>query len=152
MLKQAKEAGEAQERLMSKKTRTCRVTLSEVADMVDAIFIGNRDEHGWVTMWANAKGCGCINALFPQDEIEWYDDRTPQVPCDWHNCELNVPEAALTMENRLPLEITMDADLDAATPDALAFLLACGVKRQGGRSAVYFDRAARVEIYGASTN
>jgi hypothetical protein len=30
---------------MSKKT-TCRVTLSEVADMVDAIFIGNRDEHG----------------------------------------------------------------------------------------------------------
>lgn len=56
---------------MSKKTRTCRVTLSEVADMVDATFKGNRDEHGWVAMCANAKGCGCINALLPQDEIEW---------------------------------------------------------------------------------
>ena len=77
MLKQANQVGEAQERLMSKKTKTCHVTLSEVADMVDAIFIGNRDEHGWVAMWASAKGCGCINALFPQDEIEWYDDPTP---------------------------------------------------------------------------
>jgi hypothetical protein len=45
--------------------RTCRVTLSEVADMVDTIFIGNHDEHGWVAMWGNAKGAWLHQRAIP---------------------------------------------------------------------------------------
>jgi hypothetical protein len=43
------------------------------------------------------------------------------------------------------LEITGGANLDKATPDQLAFLLAAGVSRQGGRSAIYSN--GRLEIY-----
>ena len=41
--------------------------------MVDAIFEGNHDAHGWMVMTANLKGRECINALFPRARIAWRD-------------------------------------------------------------------------------
>jgi hypothetical protein len=62
---------------------------------------------------------------------------------DWHGFDLNLPDVVATMETTL--EITGGANLDKATPDQLAFLLAAGVSRQGGRSAIYSN--GRLEIY-----
>jgi hypothetical protein len=110
---------------------------SDISKLVDAMFIGNHDKPAWVTMVVNAKGRSCVDALFPQAHITWRDPGDV-VPADWHGFEINLPDVSMT-QTKLPLEITGGADLDAADPDALAVLLAIGVNRQGGRSAVWRD-------------
>jgi hypothetical protein len=67
------------------------------------------------------------------------------VPADWHGFDINLPDVIATMETKLPLDIAEGANLDEATPDALAYLLVAGVNRQGGRAAFY--RNGRLEIY-----
>jgi hypothetical protein len=81
-------------------------------------------------MYAAAKGRECIDALFPRAHIEWKDDCP--MPREWRAFSINLPDVVAATETRLPLEITRGANLDEATPDALAFLLAMGVRRQGG--------------------
>ena len=53
--------------------RLRHVDATIIADMVDAIFEGNHDAHGWMVMTANLKGRECINALFPRARIAWRD-------------------------------------------------------------------------------
>jgi len=70
---------------MSKKSRTKPIMLkgSDVANMVDAVFIGAQDDPGWVEMYADAKGRECVNALFPKAHIAWADDCGEMLPrCD----------------------------------------------------------------------
>ena len=45
-----------------------------------------------------------------------------------------MPDVVAATEHKLPMEITGGMDLNDAKPEALAFLLACGVNLQGGRS------------------
>jgi hypothetical protein len=124
----------------SVKTFTMNVQ-KDLPDMVDAVFIGNRNHqpNGWVIVEVNSKGRACIDALFPNALIGW---RAPGdiVPADWRGCEIHVPSVVAGLrETKLPLEITGGADLATADPDQLAVLLAIRVKRQGGRAAVFRD-------------
>jgi hypothetical protein len=132
---------------MSKKSRNKRVRLkmSDVANMVDAVFMGVQDDQGWVDMYADAKGRECINALFPKAHIAWADDCAEILPRGWRAFSINLPDVVAATETRLPLEITRGANLDEAAPDALAFLLAMGVRRQGGRCAAW--RGGRLDIH-----
>jgi hypothetical protein len=75
--------------------------------------------------------------------MAWKDDCP--MPREWRAFSINLPDVVAATETLLPLEITRGADLDEATPDALAFLLAMGVKRQGGRCAAW--RGGCLEMY-----
>jgi hypothetical protein len=131
---------------LSYREITCDITRTDFVNMADALFEGNHDDeqHGWVAMAANQKGRECIEALFPDACIAWRDPGEG-LPNDWRGFDLNLPDVIAATTTKLPLEITRGADLNAANPDALAFLLATGVNRQGGRSAVW--REGRMEIY-----
>ena len=95
-------------------------------------------------MAVNRKGCECVEALFPQVHIAWRD-AGPGFPADWLGFEINVPDVVSQAgPNKLP-DITGGANLDDARPDALAFLLAAGVRHQGGRSALFAN--ARLDIF-----
>jgi hypothetical protein len=126
------------------KPRKFKAEASDVPNLTDALFEGDHDMPGWVIMAANAKGCECINALFPQTHIAWRD-AGPGLPNDWRAFKINVPDVVSATGTKLPLEITHGDNLDDATPEALAFLLAAGVNRQGGRSALLEN--GRLEIF-----
>jgi hypothetical protein len=86
-------------------------------------------------MAANRQGRTAINAVFPDIHIEWRFHKDCRC-LGWGEFSLNVADIAHTMRNhRLPIEIVRTADLDAATPEALAFLLAMAAKREGVRVA-----------------
>jgi len=69
----------------------------------------------------------------------------------WGEFSLNVADIAHTMRNhRLPIETVRTADLDAATPEALAFLLAMAAKREGVRVAC--ESEGRLTIYASRHN
>lgn len=132
-----------------KKGKKFTAKMSELPNLVDALFEGNHAAPGWVFMNANVKGRECINALFPKAHIAWRESDYSWA-ADWQGFELNLPGIIAATETKLPLEITRGADLDEARPAALAFLLACGVIRQGGRSAVFEQGSLR--IYDRSSN
>jgi hypothetical protein len=113
-----------------------------LSNVVDALFVGDHDRPGWVAMAVNASGRSCVDALFPDAHIAWRDadDLAP----DWCGFDINLPDVVSATATKLPLEISGGADLDMANPDALAFLLAVGVYRQGGCSAIL--RNGRLEI------
>jgi hypothetical protein len=129
------------------------VTFADLPNMADAMFQGDHDEgrHGWVTMGANPEGRDCINALFPKAHIAWRDPGEG-LPDDWLGFDINVPGTIGETETKLPLEITRGADLDTANPDALAYLLAAGVNRQGARAAVLFDDHLEIYVPPAGNN
>jgi len=79
---------------MSKKSRTKPIMLkgSDVANMVDAVFIGAQDDPGWVEMYADAKGRECVNALFPKAHIAWADDCGEMLPREWRAFTINLPD------------------------------------------------------------
>jgi hypothetical protein len=121
---------------MANHEKTIRIKHADIPNMVDAVFAGVQDDPGWVEMYATAKGRACIDALFPKAHIEWKNDCSPFLPRDWRAFSIHLPSVIDATETLLPLEITGGDDLHEATPDALAFLLAFGVSRQGARSAV----------------
>jgi hypothetical protein len=116
----------------------------DLPHMIDAVFIGSPKPGGWVIMEVNDKGRACVEALFPGGHFAWGAPGNV-MPADWHGFEINVPGVVAGLpETKLPLEITRGADLDKANSDALAYLLAVGVKNQGGRAAmVRKDRKGR---------
>jgi hypothetical protein len=116
------------------RTKSFKMAIADLPNMVDAIFAGNHDDPGWVEMNVNDRGRACVDALFPRGHIAW---RKPGVglPADWRGFNINVPDVVAEMETALPLDITRGHDLDEANPDALVLLLALGVTRQGGRAA-----------------
>ena len=48
------------------KSKTFTMKLGDLPNMVDAVFDGDHKMPGWVHMFANAKGCDHVDALFPQ--------------------------------------------------------------------------------------
>ena len=106
--------------------------------LLAALFVGNPDKLCWVQMEVNDKGRACVEALFPEGHIAWGKPGNV-VPADWHGFEINVPGVVANTVTKLPLEIARGADLNKATPDALALLLAIGVQDQGGRAAIVRD-------------
>jgi hypothetical protein len=93
---------------MSKKSRTKPIMLkgSDVANMVDAVFMGAQDDPGWVEIYADAKGRECVNALFPKAHIAWADDCGEMLPREWRAFTINLPDVVAATETLLPLEIT----------------------------------------------
>jgi hypothetical protein len=136
--------------MMTKKpsTKRIRIKATDIPDMVNAVFFGVQDAQGWVEMYADAIGRERIDALFPKAHIAWKDDCP--MPRGWRVFSINLPDVVSATETKLPLEITRGANLDEATPDALALLLAVGAGRQGARCAVL--RGGRLEIYDQRTD
>jgi hypothetical protein len=127
------------------KTKRFKVKLADIPNLADAVFEGDHEMPGWVIMAVNTKGRECVEALFPQAYIAWRDPG-PSFPADWQGFKINVPDVVSQAEpNKLP-DITGGANLDDATPEALAFLLAAGVKEQGGRCALLLKNG-RLEIF-----
>jgi hypothetical protein len=126
------------------KPRKFKAKLADIPKLVDAVFEGDHEMPGWVIMAVNRKGCECVEALFPQAHIAWRD-AGPVFPADWLGFKINVPDVVSQAgPNKLP-NITGGANLDDARPDALAFLLAAGVRHQGGRSALL--KNGRLELF-----
>ena len=126
------------------KTKKFNAALADILNMADVVFAGVPDDPGWVTMEANLKGRECVDALFPHAHIAWREPE-PGMPPDWRGFSIHLPDVVASTETKLPLEITGGKNLYEVAPDALAFLLAIGVNRQGGRSAIW--RGEKMEIY-----
>ena len=47
------------------KSKAFTMKLADLPNMVDAVFDGDQKMLGWVHMFANAKGCNHVDALFP---------------------------------------------------------------------------------------
>jgi hypothetical protein len=124
-------------------TKTFNIKMADLPNMVDAIFVGNHDDPGWVEMEVNDAGRACVDALFPGGHIAW-GKPCVGLPADWHGFSINIPDVVAAIETKLPLDITRGDDLAEANPDALALLLAIGVTRQGGRAAYLHE--GQIEI------
>jgi hypothetical protein len=138
------------------KSNRVHLDLDRLPELVDACFGGITEadepnhQHGWVAMAANKQGGRAINAVFPDIHIEWRFHNDCRW-LGWGEFSLNVADVAHTTRNhRLPIEIVRTADLDAATPEALAFLLAMAAKREGVRVAC--ESEGRLTIYASRHN
>jgi hypothetical protein len=108
----------------------------DIPNMVDAVFDGDHRMPGWVGMFANTKGCGHVDDLFPEEHIEWHE-LPPGLPDDWRGMRVNLTEAVSATKTNLPLDVIQAGrTIDDSTPDQLALLLAFGVRRDGGRAAI----------------
>ena len=137
------------------KSKAFTMKLGDLPNMVDAIFDGDHKSPGWVHMFANAKGCNHVDALFPQACIEWRELPLPGLPDDWRGMKVNLPEAVSMTTTNLPLKvIPAGRTIDDSTPDQLALLLAFGVRRDGGRAAILrrSNGAVSVEIFAPREN
>jgi hypothetical protein len=109
---------------------------SDVPNMVDALFDADHKMPGWVLMFANTRGCGHVDDLFPEEHIAWHE-LPPALPDDWRGMRVNLIEAVSATKTNLPLEVIQAGrTIDDCTPDQLALLLAFGVRRDGGRAAI----------------
>jgi len=136
------------------KSKAFTMKLGDLPNMVDAIFDGDHERPGWVHMFANAKGCDHVDALFPQAHIEWRE-LGPGFPADWFSMKVNLPEVVSATKTNLPLEvIPAGRTIDDSNPDQLALLLTFGVRRDGGRAAIlrHNNGAVRVEIFAPREN
>ena len=132
------------------KSRTFTMKWGDLPDMVDAVFDGHHKMSGWVHMFANAKGCNHVDALFPQACIEWRGLPLASLRDDWRGMQVNLPEAVSTTTTNSPLEvIPAGRTIDDCSADQLALLLAFGVRRDGGRAAILrrHNGAASVELF-----
>jgi hypothetical protein len=124
------------------------IALRDLPNNVDALFVGGPD--GWVTATVNAVGQRAVEAVFPTAYIEWRDVLTVPpgiLPDDWREFTMNVPDvAASTGLNNLPEHLLNLADLDEATPDALAFLMTIAARNQGARAAMILEDGY-IDIY-----
>ena len=137
------------------KSNAFTMKLADLPNMVDAVFDGDYKRPGWVHMFANAKGCGHVDGLFPEACIEWRELLLPGLPDDWRGMRVNLPEVISATKTNLPLDvIPAGCTIDDSTPDQLALLLAFGVRRDGGRAAILRQNtgAANVEIFAPREN
>lgn len=129
------------------KSKAFTMRLGDLLNMVDTVFDGHHKMPGWVHMFANAKGCNHVDALFPQACIEWRELLPPGLPDDWRGMQVNLPEAVSTTTTKLPLEvISAGRTIDDCSPDQLALLLAFGVRRDGGRAAILCQHNGMVSV------
>jgi hypothetical protein len=131
---------------MGVRSRKLSIARDDFPDMADAIFEGDHEMPGAVSMFANSKGRGHINALFPQGVIAW-GPAGPGLPEDWQGCHLDdLLGIIAAQETRVPLEVMAGCNFVDINPVQLAFLLAVGVKRDGGRAAIIIRRAPEFEV------
>jgi hypothetical protein len=112
--------------------KTIQANILEIGEMTEAIFGGvyAAEQHGFVSIMASDEGRRAVEAVFPSGRIAWryHEDN----PLGWGEFSLNVVDLADEMpDHQLPLDITGGARLGDSHPDALAFLLAMAVQRQG---------------------
>jgi hypothetical protein len=108
-------------------TKSFDASAQEIGEMCEALFEGKH--HGFVAVSASDRGRRAVEAVFPGAHIEWRFHADNAL--GWGEFSLNVIDCTVLPGHRLPLEITHGASLHDATPDALAYLLAMGVRRQG---------------------
>jgi hypothetical protein len=131
------------------KSDAFTIRWGDIPNMVDAVFDGDHKMPGWVLMFANTKGCGHVDALFPEAHIEWHE-LPPGLPDDWRHMRVNLTEVVSATRTNLPLEVIQAGrTIDDCTPDQLSLLLAFGVRRDGGRAAIIRrnNGAESVEIF-----
>jgi hypothetical protein len=97
-------------------TKEFPIKMTDLPNMVDAFFVGDQDEQGWVIMSVSDQGRAYVDALFPDAHIAWRDTGADYLPADWHGFHINVPDVVAAIKTRLPLEITGGANLDEAHP------------------------------------
>ncbi|MGA8612838.1 MAG: hypothetical protein WB760_14300 [Xanthobacteraceae bacterium] len=138
------------QRLKSKvKHNVFTMEMSDLPNMVDAVFDGHHKRPGWVHMFANAKGCDYVDGLFPHADIDWRE-LPPGFPVGWRSMQVDLPGVVSATTTNLPLEvIPAGGTIDDCSPDQLALLLAFGVRRDGGRAAIlrYDNGAVSVELF-----
>jgi hypothetical protein len=119
--------------------QTFGVRPSELFNMVDAVFFGNPEKLGRVEMYASEKGRVIVDGLFPRARVRWTDES--DLAEGWFGFDLDVVDVIANTKTRLPLDIVTGAGmtLDECSPTQFALLLAFGVLRDGGRSAVSTD-------------
>jgi hypothetical protein len=142
---------------VSKSPRSTEFSMerSDCFNMADAIFDGGHMRPGWIHAFANAKGRNHIHALFPEADIEWPELPFPGFPDDWRSMQVNLTGCVSTMTTNLPLELMpAGSTIDDCTRDQLALLLAFGVMRAGGRSAIIrkHNDEVRVQFFKAREN
>jgi hypothetical protein len=124
-----------------------RVSHGPGSNMVDALFGSSRDE--WVEMYAGPKGMELIQGLLPNLIIKWAShDWQGKAPADWQAFEIHVPSAvAVTDPKPSFLDVIPEGQsVGDSTRDQLCLLIAFGVKRAGGRAAVFREDGRR-EIF-----
>jgi hypothetical protein len=122
---------------------------ADVTNYLDALFDPTTDDSGYVLMLASPKGRDHINSLFPQAHIEWHDPGEG-FPSDWRGVSINLADVVAATRTHLPLDLMPSSyTVDDCSQDQLAFILAIGVKRAGGRAGRidYTKRKPRIEIY-----
>jgi hypothetical protein len=128
------------------KSNAFTIKWGDMPNMVDAVFDGDHKMPGWVLMFANTKGCGHVDGLFPEAHIEWHELPTG-LPDDWRGMRVNLTEVVSATKTNLPLEVIQtERTIDDSTPDQLALLLAFGVRRDGGRAAVLSHNNGAVSV------
>lgn len=132
--------GEAKRRKRSLKPgKVFDLELKDIPHVVDAVFDGHREQYGYVYMAVSPdRGRKLVEGMFPGADIEW-GKVGPPFPDDWIGFEINlIDPGAPIYETRVPLEIIPRGQtIMDASPNQLAFLLAYGVRRDGGRSAIW---------------
>jgi hypothetical protein len=131
------------------KSDAFTIKWGDIPNMVDAVFDGDHKMPGWVLMFANTKGCGHVDGLFPEEHIAWHK-LPPGLPEDWRGMRVNLTEVVSATKTNLPLEVIQAGrTIGDSSPDQLALLLAFGVRRDGGRAAIIRrnNGAESVEIF-----
>ena len=72
------------------------------------VLIATCEDAGWLTIFANAKGRGAIQSVFPPAEIGWTDTRS--VPPGWKAVELNLREFVSLCPDHKMIELRSDPD------------------------------------------
>jgi hypothetical protein len=136
---------------------TKRLKVTDIPNMLDAVFDGDQDMPGWVIMCASPKGRELVNALFPDAQIEWSKRRGIssdfyEMAPDWAGFKIHVPGVVAELpRTNLPLDLVQAAEqtVEDCTPEQLAMLLAVGVQRAGGCAAIvrHTKRSMRLEVF-----
>jgi hypothetical protein len=139
-------------RIKNRKHWSGKIDGPQIYDMTDAWFGGAPGPHhgvdGWVEMYANKTGQAIVNSLFPRAHIKWVNDGG--LPDGWATFEINLPGVVDAVpDHRLDCDHMLKAagheTLHESNTDALAFVLAAAVHRNGGRAATVID--GEITIY-----
>ena len=117
------------------KPRKIRIKSDDIFNMVDAVFFSRPERPGWVEMYSNETGRNLVNGLFPKANIRWTDESA--LAAGWFGFEIDLLDVVANTPTRLPFDVMpFGMTIDECSPWQLAALLAFGVLRAGGRSAL----------------
>jgi hypothetical protein len=129
-------------RLNDRLQKKVKKSLADRLYAFHALFVGNPDAPGWVTINASDIGRPYVEELFTGGpRIAWH--APGELVPEWRGSVVNVPALVENIRIKLLLEQTFGGQISPTTPpDALAFLLAAAVSDQRLASALQRHIAA----------